>query len=96
MKIDIGILHRKYFEKIKKGEKGFLIAEDEKGNKITSYITNDEEVAKKILGTLINCENCIDSMNCTDCIGLVECENCYNCAYCMSITDKTNCKPFYG
>lgn len=92
MIIDLGILYKKYYKKII-DNKSFIVARDENCNVITSDLTTDVKTAQRLLETLTNCENCIDSMNCTNSKYLAECINCHNCVLCMDDTDKTNCKP---
>jgi len=82
-------------ELIKVNSVEVLAMTDENGNayRITDEI--NEEKARQLLATNIDCYNCLDCSYCKDCDSCVKCdycEDCEKCTECSWCDSCTNCK----
>ena len=61
---------------------------DDKGNKSSVEYFGSEELAKKALDSLVDCENCT---NCSDCFDCSDCSDCFRCSFCSDCFRCCDC-----
>jgi len=69
---------------------------DENNNKADISYFGDEVKAKEALSSLVNCYDCVNSLNLMYCRDLVNCGECEGCAYCKDCVNCTGCVGLEG